>query len=281
MLRTSGVKCSEREMVARYYRELALPHLIPFPTQLLQRAADPLPEGLEVWQPGSAMARIDWMQTLLRSPLVVPGVTTVERSYGQTQGGEPERRPPDLYVGIDCSGSMGNPAVKLAYPVLAGVVLALSAMRAGARVMACLSGEWHGRGEHTETAGFIRDESKLLAVLTDYLGTGASFGLPRLAVTFAEQPRRRRPAHLLVVSDSDLFREIDGTQGGWEIARRAVERAGGGATAVLRLSGHAHHRQWLDKLAEVGFSTHCVSSEEQLVDFARTFARRTFAFETG
>src|SRR6185436_12168766 len=116
-----------------------------------------------------------------------------------------------------------------------GVVLAVSALRAGARVMACLSGEWHGEGEHTETPGFVRHEPTILGVLTHYLGTGASFGLPRLAETFANAPPRKRPAHILVVSDSDLFGEIDGTKGGWEIAARAVERAGGGASAVLRL----------------------------------------------
>ena len=279
MLQSAGVKRDPKVLVARYYRELAMPHVIPFPAQRIERAGDPLPEGLDVWEPSSPLERIDWLQTMMRSPVVIPGVTTVERSYGRTEGGEPELRPPDLYIGVDCSGSMGNPAYKLAYPVLAGVVMGLSALRAGARVMTCLSGEWHGKGRHLETDGFIRDEAKILGVLTDYLGSGCSFGLPRLAQTFAKQPPRRRPAHILVVSDSDLFSEIDGTRGGWKIAQKAVEHAGGGATAVLRLHRSATYTEWLEKLQGVGFETHLVSTEEEMVAFARAFSRRKFHFE--
>jgi hypothetical protein len=283
LLKAVGVERSPKELLCRYYRELGVPHVIPFPAQRIQRAGDPLPEGLDAWEVGSPLERIDWLESLLRSPIVVPGVTTVERSYGVSEGGEPERRPPDLYVGIDCSGSMGNPAHQLSFPVVAGVVLALSALRAGAAVRVCLSGEWHGQGQFVETPGFVRNEGPVLGVLTDYLGTGCSFGLGRLASAFAE--RRKKPAHVLIVSDSDLFREIDGTEGGWDIARRAIENAGGGASAVLRLGSDAHtmphYQPWLARLEAVGFTNYLVSSEEELVAFARAFSRRTFAFQRG
>ncbi len=276
LLRAVGVQREPRELVARYYRELAMPNVLPFPSQRLERAGEPLPEGLELWEAGGAPGAIDWFETLARSPIVVPGLTTVQRVHGVTEGGEPERRPPDLYVGIDCSGSMGNPAQQVAYPVVAGVVLTLSALRAGARVMACLSGEWHGQGQFTETPGFVRDERAVLGVLTDYLGTGAAFGLPRLVKTFVEAPKRARPVHILVVSDSDLFGEIDGTADGWALAGRAVEQAGGGASAVLRLSGSTHYAPDLAKLRDAGFTPYLVANELELVAFARAFARRTF-----
>ncbi len=274
LLRAVGVQREPKELLAHYYRELAMPNVLPFPTQRLARAGDPLSEGVDVWEVGSALEAIDWFETLARSPVVIPGFTTVQRLHGVTEGGEPERRPPDLYVGIDCSGSMGNPAHQIAYPVVAGVVLTLSALRAGARVMACLSGEWHGQGQYTETPGFLRDERTVLGVLTDYLGTGAAFGLPRLVKTFVEAPRRARPVHILVVSDSDLFGEIDGTAEGWALTARAVDQAGGGASAVLRLgAGYEAH---LQKLRDAGFTPYIVASERELVAFARAFARRTF-----
>lgn len=276
LLRAVGVKREPRELVARYYRELAMPNVVPFPAQRIERAGEPLPEGLDVWEAGGALEAIDWFETLARSPVVVPGLTTVQRVHGVTEGGEPERRPPDLYVGIDCSGSMGNPAHQVAYPVVAGVVLTLSALRAGARVMACLSGEWHGQGQFTQTPGFVRDERAVLGVLTDYLGTGCSFGLPRLVTTFVDAPKPRRPVHILVVSDSDLFSEIDGTQDGWALARRAVEQAGGGASAVLRLGRGDHYAPHLQQLRDAGFTPYLVASELELVAFARAFARRTF-----
>lgn len=279
LMKAAGVKREPVDLLGHYYRELAMPHVIPFPSQRIEHAGDPLPEGLDPWEAGSPLERIDWNETLVRSPVVIPGVTTVERSWGIAEGGEPERRVPDLYVGIDCSGSMGNPAAQLSYPVVAGVVLVLSALRAGARVMACLSGEWQGNGEFTQTEGFVRNEKKLLGVLTDYLGTGASFGLPRLVQTFALAPPRKRPAHLVVVSDSDLFSEIDGTKNGWDLAKRAIDRAGGGATAVLRLDGADRYANWLGKMTAAGFECHLVASEGELVDFARAFARKTFHFE--
>lgn len=276
LLRAVGVKREPRELVARYYRELAMPNVIPFPSQRIERAGDPLPEGLDLWEAGGSLEAIDWFQTLARSPVVVPGLTTVQRVYGVTEGGEPERRPPDLYVGIDCSGSMGNPAHQIAYPVVAGVVLTLSALRAGARVMACLSGEWHGEGQFTQTPGFVRDEGAVLGVLTDYLGTGCSFGLPRLVKTFVDAPKPPRPVHILVVSDSDLFGEIDGTTDGWALARRAVEQAGGGASAVLRLGRGDLYAPQLQQLRDAGFTPYLVANELELVAFARAFARRTF-----
>jgi hypothetical protein len=277
LLGSVGVKRSGPELVARYYRELALPHVIPFPTERVERAGDPLPEGLDPWEPGGPLESIDWLETLLRSPLVVPGVTTVERSYGVAEGGEPERRAPDLYLGIDCSGSMGNPAYQLAYPVLAGVVLLLGALRAGAAVMVCLSGEWQGSGKFTETDGFIRDEAALLAKITDYLGTGASFGLPRLATTFGPRFRRERPVHVVVISDSDLFGEIGGTKNGWTIAKESVARARGGATAVLRIAAAQYYDESLASLRGAGIEPHLVASEEELVAFARAFAKKTYA----
>jgi len=279
LMHAAGVKREHSELLGHYYRELAMPHVIPFPSQKIEHAGDPLPEGLDPWEAGSPLERIDWNETLVRSPVVIPGVTTVERSYGVAEGGEPERRVPDLYVGIDCSGSMGNPAYQLSYPVVAGVVLVISALRAGARVMACLSGEWQGQGNFTQTEGFVRNEKKLLGVLTGYLGTGSSFGLTRLVQTFVAAPPRKRPAHLVVVSDSDLFSEIETTKNGWDLAKRAVERAGGGATAVLRLDNAPRYADWLGKMSGAGFDCHLVASEKELVDFARAFARKTFHFE--
>ena len=280
IMKALAVKRDPRDVVIHYYKELARGRLIPFPAELQTRAGDPLPEGLELWEPGSSLERIDWVQTLLRSPVVIPGVSTVERSYGVTDGGEPERKPPDLYVGVDCSGSMANPAQRLSYPALAGTVILLSALRAGARAMVCLSGEWHGQGTFRETPGFVRDERVLLGTLTDYLGTGCSFGLPRLQQTFVVPGPFVRKTHILIVSDSDLFREIDGTVGGWDTLEQAVKNAGGGATAALNLSTQtAGYEPFLAKLRAAGVEPHAVSNEAQLVEFARAFARKTYSKE--
>ena len=188
VLRAAGGELDERQIIAKYYRERAMPHLVPFPTRQQPQSTDPIPEGLDVWDVDSPIAEIDWFGTLLEGPHVVPGVTTRRRLTGISPGDNPERLPIDLYLGVDCSGSMGNPAKHLSYPVLAGAIVALSALRSGSKVKVALSGE---PGQTRTTDGFVRQSPAILATLTDYLGSGYAFGIHRLSETFEHLPRRR------------------------------------------------------------------------------------------
>lgn len=277
LMKSIGVQVDEKQMVMRYYRELAVPHLLPFPSVVLPHAVDPLPEGLDPWDLGAPMAQLDWVASLTYSPIVIPGMTTLERAYGTSDGGEPHRTPLDLYVGIDCSGSMSNPACKLSYPVLAGSIVSLSALRRGAKVMACLSGE---PGEHSETDGFVRSEKEILRILTGYLGTGSSFGIERLRKTFLTAPPWDNMIHILVVSDGDLFWMLDGVKDGWEVAKEAAARARGGATAVLEVTPASYAGQ-IARLASIGYDVHCLADRASLVDFARAFSRRHYQSRGG
>ncbi len=122
---------------------------------------------------------------------------------------------------------MRDPAHYVSYPILAGTIMVLSALRAGARVKVVLSGE---PGNSISTDGFIRQEQELLRLMTNYLGTGYAFGIHRLEETFHADFRADRPVHVLIISDSDMFRMLD-EQGnrrvGWDVAREALERCGG------------------------------------------------------
>ena len=142
----------------------------------------------------------------------------------------------DLYIGIDCSGSMPAPRVLTSYPALAGTIVCLSALRAGARVKVVLSGE--PEGKTFAMPDFERDERTILDVLTGYLGTGIGFGVHRLADTFDARTPRDRAVHVLLLSDHDLFRllahEEDGVPG-WDVARRSLAAARGGGTVVLNM----------------------------------------------
>ncbi len=284
ILKATGLNLSPREIAIRYYRERATPHLIPFPTRKAHHAFDPLPEGLDLWEVSSPLERIDWLATLLDSPHVIPGVTTRERIMGESPGNEPERIPLDLYIGVDCSGSMSDPATYLSYPILAGAVMVMSALRAGARVKVVLSGE---PGNSIATDGFIRDAHGCLQLLTNYLGTGYAFGIHRLAETFDEQFETSRPVHVLVISDTDMFSMLDSDADGrlgWEVARQAVERCGGGATYVLQIhGGMSENNLRMPQLARMqaeGWNVHLVDSMEELIAFARKFTRQRYAGET-
>jgi hypothetical protein len=283
LLKAAGVEMDERDITARYYREMAVPHLVPFPVRQLQSATDPIPEGLELWDVDAPLEQVDWLGTFLASTQVIPGVTTRQRIYGDSPGNDPATSPVDLYLGIDCSGSMGDPAHHLSYPVLAGAIIALSALRVGASVKVVLSGE---PGQTLSTDGFIRDQKVILRTLASYLGTGYSFGIHRLAETFKKDKPHKRPAHVLIVSDNDMFRMLDekgGRRVGWDVAREAVALCEGGATFVLQLPGAVLSEKWgrpskqyLTRIQEMGWHVNLVDSMEQLVLFARDFARRKF-----
>lgn len=273
LIKGIGVKVKEKDIVVRYYRERAIPYLISFPTREVREAMDPLPEGLDLWDVGSPVREIDWTESVVRSPHVIPGVTTVKREYGHSQGSSPERVPLDLYVGIDCSGSMSNPAMDLSYPVLAGAVIALSALRTGARVMACLSGEMPG--EYSNTDGFVRAEKEILGILTGYHGTGYAFGLERLRDAFLKGAGPKRPTHILVVSDYDIFHMLEAVPDGWDLIRKAVSAAGGGGTFALEIDPSSRRKE-VGRMRDSGWDVYPVSSQKELVSFARAFSRAKY-----
>ncbi|MFN7626194.1 MAG: hypothetical protein ACK5PZ_05130 [Pirellula sp.] len=281
ILKASGSTLSEREIAAKYYRERAIPFLIPFPERIMAVASDPLPEGLDAWDPSSELDRIDWLGTLLASPEVIPGVTTKERMYGNSPGSDPLREPIDLYLGVDCSGSMSDPAYTFSYPILAGTVIALSALRAGARVKVVLSGE---PGRTVSTEGFLRDSKLVMMTLVNYLGTGYSFGIHRLGETFSEAQKVAKPTHVLVLSDYDMFAMLDeDSEGvsGWSVAKMAASACEGGATYVLQLPGFdqgrgAQFQPKIDRMRDEGWHVHLINSMEELVGFARSFSRQRY-----
>lgn len=286
IMKASGTNLSPREIAIRYYRERAIPYLVPFPMKQLAKSSDPLPEGIELWDPSNDIDQIDWVNTLIASPTVIPGVTTRQRIMGQSVGSEPEKQPFNLYLGVDCSGSMRDPALTMSYPVLAGAVMALSALRAKARVKVVLSGE---PGKSISTDGFERDQEEILKTLVNYLGTGYSFGIHRLAETFGVVGRKSEvvaPTHILVLSDYDMFTMLEeriSGKLGWDFAREAASVCGGGATYVLQLPGfdsrNNHYAPMVDRMKKDGWGVHLVNSLEELIDFAKQFSRRHYQKE--
>ncbi len=283
VLKAAGVTLPEDQIIARYYRELAMPHLVRFPVRESKRASDPYLEGLDTWEIGMPVEELDWLGTLMASPLVVPGVTTRQRLYGTDTGSDPETIPVDLYLGVDCSGSMGNPAKGLSYPVLAGAIIALSALRAGSRVMVALSGE---PGRTITTDGFVRDEMIVLKTLTDYLGSGTTFGIHRLADVFTTRPLTARAVHILIITDNDIFSMLDSKNKegkGWDIAEHALAECRGGGTFVLQLPAYLMNRAAdainpkTARMQQQGWEVANVDSMELLIEFAQAFSKRAYA----
>ncbi len=287
LIKQLNPRASEEDVTLRYYRERALPYLIRFPEKETPVAQEPMPEGLETWDIGRPLTEVDWMESITRSPHVVPGVTTLARVYGDSPGQDPHKEPFDLYIGIDCSGSMPNPRAQLSYPVLAGFIVALSALRAGGRVMACLSGE---PGKSIATDGFRRDQDSVLRLLTQYLGMGYSYGIFRLDDMVAQLAARHRPVHVLILTDTDIYSSLSEKHGekpgrknaqrtGWDAAQEALRKADGGGTMLLHAP--AQMNAYIKKfegdaklLVAQGWRLAYVSDWDEVLEFARNFARQ-------
>jgi hypothetical protein len=275
LIRALGLDLSEHEITTRYYRERALPHLIPFPDRRTQRALEPLAEGYEPWHADEDLDDLDLFGSVLRSPILVPGVTTVQRVYGMVPGPEPGRVPLDLDIYVDCSGSMPNPALSVSYLALAGTILALSALRRGASVQATL---WSGPNQFETTGGFLRDERRILGIITGYISGSTAFPLHVLRDTYASRKPDDPPAHIVVISDDgvDTILGMDerGTRGE-ELCRAALEAARGGGTLVLNLPRVEGWKPG-ESLRELGFAIHAVGYWAQLIEFARAFVRANY-----
>ena len=276
ILRALGMNLTDHEIAVRYYRERAVPHLVSFPVRKLPQATDPLPEGLDVWDFSQPLEQIDWLESVLNSPAVIPGVTTRQRVWGSTQGGDPEVRPIDLDIYVDSSGSMPNPQWTLSPVALAGAIIVLSAMRVGAAVQATL---WSGARQFETTGGFVRDADRVLRVLTGYIGGGTAFPIHILRDTYSDRKATDRSVHVLIVSDegvTTLFDKDEQGNRGWDVSRMALERAAGGGTMVLDLWRDWQEDKKLVRANEQGWDIDVVRSLDDLVPFARDFSRRHY-----
>ena len=274
ILKALGLKLEGHEIAAKLYRERALPHLIPFPCQEQEESQEPLLEGHELWEVGHPIEEIDWLASMLRCPTVIPGVSTVRRSWGVMGGQERDKAPLDLDLYVDCSGSIPNPQRSFSYLALAGAIVVLSALRTGAKVQITL---WSGAGQFDTTPGFISDEQRLFRVLTGYLGGATAFPNHILRDTYTERSVRERPVHILVLSDEgvDTMENPDERNTpGLEIAQMAMKKARGGGTMVLNLYNESFlSSPFAESVKAMDWKLFMVKDWSGLLEFAREFAK--------
>ena len=166
-----------------------------------------------------------------------------------------------------------EPGARDLVPVIGGAIMVLSALRANARVMVALSGE---PGKYEATKGFISDETDCLRVLTGYLGTGYTFGIPRLRDAFASRRPHDPPAHIVIVTDYDIFTMLDGKDGGrtgWQIAADALATARGGGSYLLH---SPYSNSQVDRMRQDGWDVHFVTDWSGVVAFAQAFSAKHY-----
>lgn len=283
VLAALGETSSLEDVAVAWYRERAASHLVPFPVRENPSRPDPLLGGLETWELGDDLGEVDWTGTVTASPVIVPGVTTQRRTVLDDVQVDPQRRPVDLDLYLDSSGSMPDPK-RFSWVALAGAVLALSALRVGARVQATT---WSGPGQVAGTDGFVRDPDAVLRAVVAFFGGGTAFPLSLLERTYlgadGRPPTATGPTHVAVVSDTGVTTMAPAgertEQAGWVgLADRALQAAGGGGSLILDVpSGWVPTTGGHDGVRTLtGYDVYAVSSDEELVEFARAFARRTW-----
>jgi len=287
ILRAAGLDLTDHDIAVRYYRERALPHLIRFPMRPQPQAMERQLEGLEPWELGDPLDTLDWMQSLLQSPRPIPGLTTVQRTYGNAPGREPASEPVDLDLYVDSSGSMPNPQTHTSYLALAGAVIALSALRAGSRVQVTL---WSGKQQVLHTDGFVRSEDAILRVLTGFFGGATAFPIHRLRDTYSARSPHARAVHILHLSDdgiTTMFGNDERGNSGWDIAAHALHTARAGGTMALNLFKPlpdtlegGPKMPWMTDLLRArtaGWAVHAVRDMADLLAFARDFSQRHYS----
>jgi hypothetical protein len=283
MYRDLGIKISPHKVALLYYKELAGPHLVPFPTQRYH-SSEKVMEGTEVWSVGENMNELSWFDSILESPVIIPGVTTRKKVYGEASGDDFGKDPLWLDLYIDCSGSMPNPQSNLSYLALAGVIMAMSALRVGAKVQVTL---WSDYGKFKTTrpknggplSGFLDDEEEVLRMVTGFLNGCTGFPLNILRQTYSNFPEDTPLIHIMSISDSGidtiLNKDEYGTKGS-EIIKYSLANAGGGGTQVLNIYSEIDKVPYLVKIQKLGFDMYAIRDWKELLTFAAEFSEKTY-----
>lgn len=276
ILKAMGLNLSDQDITINYYKERARPHLIPFPVKENPSSKEPILEGVDTWDVSSPIENIDWFQTAMRSPVVIPGFTTVEQLYGTDEGSLPEKEPIDLDIYIDCSGSMPNPTYSTSFLALAGTIIVLSALRVGSKVQATL---WSGANQFQTTKGFVSDEKEILGIVTGFIGGATAFPIHILRDTYSARKPNSRKVHILVVSDdgvTTMFDKDEKGNNGWEVSEMSLKNCGAGGTFVLNLYQPIEKDKALVKAKQQGWDIHRVTNWDDLVAFAKDFSNKQY-----
>ena len=284
VLQALGSPTTAEEVAVAWYRANAARHLVPFPTRPRPRRSEELLAGLEPWEVGDDLSTVDWTGTVTASPVVVPGMTTVRRAYLDDPEESVEVRPVDLDLYLDSSGSMPDPRRTRAPIALAGAILALSALRAGARVQATT---WSGPDQVAGTDGLHARRGRgpagrrrVLRRVDGLPARPAAPDPPRRPCDAAPSPRgaarRTSPS-----SRTTASRRCSGSAGSPPTRRpgEALRAADGGGTLVLQVArrvGRDASRHRAD-----GYAVHSVVTEDDLLTFVRRMAASTWGGDRG
>ncbi|PIQ26820.1 hypothetical protein COW36_00270 [bacterium (Candidatus Blackallbacteria) CG17_big_fil_post_rev_8_21_14_2_50_48_46] len=263
-----GQTLSEQEACIAFYRQKAQPLLAPWKIPMQTQPQEPLLEGTDPWLLDTPIEEIAWIDSLIQSPRIVPGFTTVKQYWSNDTKKNTRLPIQALDIYLDASGSLPNPAHTCSWPVLSAVVLALSALHQGWKVRITL---WSGPDEGLETTPFTRNEQQVLSLLSHYLGGATRFPSDLLS------ERYLRPAseacHLLLISDQGLLEALASSELK-SLLKTSLQNARGGGSLLLNLPEYLQTPAEVLPFQKMGWFFHAVSSEQDIQQLMRALLMR-------
>lgn len=285
LLKKLGYDIEPKAATINYYKDLAKQYAVRLPdvmrpTMYMGR------QGSEPWTMSDPLSKLDIDLTMEQHGIFIPEDTTRMIRRAPVEGTLPAKKPVDLAIYVDCSGSMPNPQEQLSFPALAGTILATNALNAGSRVKVVL---WSDKNHPmVVTDGFSREESDVLGVLTSYSPGGTDFPNHELDKTIADlPPDERKGTHVVILSDEglDTMRTNGGRYASWGDKNKpnVIDKAPvelNGATAVLDTRMYDDVSELQEHLESRGWNVYGVSSHADLINFARVFSEKTYGEES-
>jgi len=206
------------EIMAAYYRREAERFLLqPPPVRLIGEAV--VPTTLEEWEPGDAIANIDWRATLIRKGASLGAALPLKRErIADVEGQERPMWRPRTEIYLDVSGSMPDPRVTRNAMTLAAQILVMGTMRAGGSARALLFS--HGEVRYWT---FCRSEIEMSRFLMHYIGGGTEFPFHALDASI-EECRDEQPVRV-IITDMDFDRNCQKHKESAALLSRAVARS--------------------------------------------------------
>lgn len=254
----------EQTVLTAWYLDRARPYVRPYRQPDTGADTTDLVGAMELWELGDDLADIDWPQTLVASPHVVPGITTRRRGV-VAEDAQHVLAPVELDLYIDSSGSMPHPT-RDSPALLAGTILIASTLAGGGRVrVTSFSGPTQVAGTPRMTA----NRTEAMSALLTFFAGGTTFPLDLLAARYRAATAGAR-RHLVVLSDEGLESFFGSKQPGLEHVAIEVRPLLDTATLVLL----DPRRSTADAAAAAGYDVEYLDSIEDAPAACAALARR-------
>ncbi len=255
---------TQTQALVWYYRDLSRRYEVRF-QPVRSEDGEEVPNAPISWGMGHPFERLDLPYSVYTSGKVVPTLTTKQWDRSRMDVVARRRTPPDVVIILDASGSMTNPVTEVANAVLAGFVMARSAVNLGAKVGLVV---YSDRGR-TLTVEPVWDVRRVEDALVTYYGGGTVFPVQEFRRLAALE--LHRPKHFCLISDTEITNVVEAS---FHLAK-ALEGHPENSGSVFLIDQPSSEKA--EVIREAGYDIFPVSRGEDLVTIVAGKAHELYA----